>query len=137
MPWHYDVGAIADAKVLPRVNTAALESLQFANEHVGLDHDARRDDVGDAFRQNAGGDVVQFVNFFAAHHRVTSIGTPLISDDHIVTGSEQIDQFSFGFITPLQTDYTRSWHNSLAIQGGHRSAPTLEPTYCDRRKPRV
>jgi hypothetical protein len=61
-------------------------------------------------REYTGRDMVKLVHFVARYHGMPRVGTALVSDYDIIIWSEKVDEFSFGFVSPLQADYTGRWH---------------------------
>jgi hypothetical protein len=52
--------------------------------------------------------VVQFVGFITSDNGVPCVGSALIANDPIKTWCQQVDEFAFGFVAPLQTNDTSS-----------------------------
>jgi hypothetical protein len=57
--------------------------------------------------------VVKFIDFVADHDRMARVRAALVAYDDVFPFGQQIHQFSFGFIAPLQSDYALSWHPDL------------------------
>jgi hypothetical protein len=54
--------------------------------------------------------MVQFVDLATGDDRVAGVGSTLVPNHNVIVWSEQVDEFTFGFVTPLQTDYASRWH---------------------------
>ena len=76
--------------------------------------------------------MVKLINILASNHCVPGIRTPLVADDDIVLGSEQIDQFPFGFISPLESDYASCWHR-FSLRSGTEKGKRIDVTSLGRQ----
>ena len=113
MPRHNDVRSFADHQVLARFDSPGLQTLELFDQHVRFDHDTGSDNIGDLAGQDAGWNVVEFVDLAAANNRVARVRAPLVPNDNIVAGSKQIYELAFRFVSPLKTDYTGRCHKNL------------------------
>lgn len=73
---------------------------------------------------------MQLVDLFADNNSVSGVGTTLVSDDPIELRSQQVDEFAFRLVTPLQPDHASSGHAATLRQfkgrfkqNGRRSVP--------------
>ena len=57
--------------------------------------------------------MMELIGLITDNHRVASIRAPLIADDHLLFGGQQVDQFTFGLVTPLQADNAESGQRQL------------------------
>jgi hypothetical protein len=55
--------------------------------------------------------MVQFIGLIAHNDGMTRVSPPLVANDNFKLGGEQVNEFPFGFISPLQTDNARSRHD--------------------------
>jgi len=56
---------------------------------------------------------MELVDIITDYDRVACIGPTLVANDKVFAFSEKVDQFTFGLVTPLQSDYAFSWHPEL------------------------
>src|SRR5262249_46646076 len=105
----------------------------------GIDDDAVGDDRLQMRVQHPGREQRELVRLVAAHHRMAGIGAAVVADDEIMLGGEQIDDFPFGLVAPLQADYAgaghaflylvrdgRWWGLEAAKRGASRFGPLLD-----------
>jgi hypothetical protein len=59
---------------------------------------------------------MKLVDFFAAYDGVAGICPTLIADNDVMFWSQKVYEFTFGFITPLQTDYASRWHKNASLK---------------------
>ena len=59
---------------------------------------------------------MKLVDFFAAYDGVAGICPTLIADNDVMFWSQKVYEFTFGFITPLQTDYASRWHRNVSLK---------------------
>ncbi len=113
VPGHHQVGPLADPQIVLAANAPLGQRVDLVEHRRRVDDDARRDQVLHLRMQNAAGDVVQLVGLVAGDHGMPRIGAALIADDEVKLWCQQVDEFPFGLIAPLQTDHTGSSHHKL------------------------
>lgn len=102
-----EVGAIRDEELLGVDGDAlAFEGGDFLAKADGVEDDAVADDVLLTRPENAGGDEMEDVFFAFDDDSVSCVGAALAANDKIGIFGEQVDDFSFSFIAPLEAyDY--------------------------------
>ena len=59
---------------------------------------------------------MKHIAFVVEMERVTCVGSALETSDYIITGSEHVDNFTFAFVAPLQTEnYINLFHSESLI----------------------
>ena len=97
-----EVRAAADQEVWPRVNTGVQQLGDLAFENDRIDDDAVADHILGARAENATGDGVEDVFLAVKNQRVSGVRTALKTCDDVVLRGEDIDNFAFSFIAPLE-----------------------------------
>ena len=107
------------------------ESIQFFQQSQRIDDDARGNHRLHMALQDAGREQAEFVGSPVKLHRMPGVVTALIADNDVMTFRQDIDDFSFGFVTPLQTNHRCCRHKNARKENrwfqketGHRHAPT-------------
>ena len=121
MPWHDNVGSRADLHATRDVDASAGEHFDFFEDRRRIDHDTRRDQIQNVVVDDAAGNMVKLVNFIADDDSVAGIGAAQIPYNKILTFGQQVDQFAFGFIAPLEANYTSSRHPTPFQQSIYRN----------------
>ena len=70
--------------------------------------------------QHAGGKEREFVGFAVADDGVTGIGAAVVADDQVVLFGEEIDDFAFSLVAPLQADDTGAGHATYLLTKANR-----------------
>ena len=104
------MSAFADPHVVGTIHAAFGQAIDLVQHCRWIDDHTGRDEILNMLVQNPAGDVVQFVSFIASDHGVSRVRTALVADDHVELGGQQVDELSFCFVSPLQTDYASSRH---------------------------
>src|SRR5207249_1767576 len=79
----------------------------------GVDDHAVADDRAQVRVQYAGGQQGKLVGAVAADDGVAGVGAAVVADDQVVGRGEEIDDFPFGLVAPLQADYAGAGHAIL------------------------
>ena len=110
--WARSLSMRLSATLMPR----SCQRIDLFQERRRIEHHAGTDDVHHVRIEDAAGNMVQLVGLVADHHRMPGVGSPLVTDDDIKLGSEQIDEFPLRFVPPLQTDDASTWHARVLPQ---------------------
>ena len=97
-----EVGAAADVEIGPRVHTGFEELGDFALEDDRIDDDAIADDVLGAFAEHAARDGMKDVLLAVKNQRVPGVGSALEARDDVVLRGQDIHDFPFSFVAPLE-----------------------------------
>jgi hypothetical protein len=127
VPGKDHVRAIADHQIAIDSNAPRDQSVDFPQQARRIEHHAAGDDTLDLRAEDPAGNERQLVGFPAGDHRMAGVGAPLITDHDLVFFGEQVDDFAFRFVSPLQTDHTRTRHSNPPISRGTTPA-RLPPT---------
>lgn len=101
--WQDDVGFAGNFEDGLEVDARGLEFAGLLGEEYGVEHDARTDDVDLAVLEDAGGNRAEDEFLSVELKGVSGVGTALETCDYVVAGSQDIDNFAFAFVTPLET----------------------------------
>jgi len=104
------VCAIADHQAGFAVLSAGGQSVEFLQQGERVDHNAGSDHGGDVLLQDAGGQQTEFVGASIEADGVSGVIAALIADDDLVAFGQDIDDFAFGFVAPLQTNHGSCRH---------------------------
>gem|GEM_PF-2226327 len=104
------MGAVADHEAGFAVLSAGGQSVEFFQEGERVDDDAGSDDGRDVWLEDAGGEQAEFVGASIEADGVSGIVTALVTDDDLVAFCQDIDDFAFGFVAPLQTNHGSCRH---------------------------
>ena len=95
---------------LPETNTrpgrrqaAALEVVELADQHLGVDHAARADRARLPL-DDPGGDGPDLVRLVLDDDRVARVGTTLITADEVGFRGEEVDDLALALVAPLRAD---------------------------------
>jgi ethanolamine utilization microcompartment shell protein EutL len=113
------VGAITDAQVVANANAARSECINLLQELLRINHHAVTDDARFVAVQNAGRNEVQRVALIAHLYGVASIGSAVVAHDHIMLRGEQINDLSFAFVSPLESNNGGMGSSINAVSSGH------------------
>jgi hypothetical protein len=83
---------------------AGFERAQFFLEYDGIENHPISNQVNQIFAENTRRNSMQDVFITAELQGVTGIWASLKAGNHIVTGSEIVNNFAFPFVAPLQTE---------------------------------
>ena len=106
---HDQMGVAADAQVVA-ADAPRSQSLDLAEQDVGVDHDAVADDAGLGLVEDAGRDEVELELLAVAHDRVAGVVAALVAHHHVGLLGEQVGDLAFAFVAPLGADHDRSRH---------------------------
>ena len=105
MPRKDNVRPIAEPQIAADFEYLARPANRFPSECVGgLMTTPGRDDIHDAGSQDSAGNMVQLIRLVADDDRMPGVRPALIADDDLKPRSQQIDELSLGFVSPLQTN---------------------------------
>ena len=105
------VGPVADQQVTAnRLTAAGIDRIDLFQQRFRIDDDSCGDDGRHPRMQNAGRKLRQLVGLAVKDHGMAGVVAPLIADNDVMFIREQIDDFSFGLVAPLQTDNRRGRH---------------------------
>ena len=82
----------------------------FGQDHR-VDHHAVAHHIDRFFVENTRGDGVQHVFYPAEFQRVSGVGAALETGDDVVVGREHVHDFSFAFVSPLETQKKIDCHD--------------------------
>ena len=105
-----DVGPVTDVEPAADVDPLGRQRLDLLEQSRGVDHNPIADDRVDPGTQNPGRHQRELVSHAVDDDRVPRVGPSLITHDHVVPVAQQVDDFSLGLVTPLQTHHTRRTH---------------------------
>src|SRR5262249_41050013 len=102
---HDEVRLLADAEPAVVGEVAALaESVDLADQDLGVDHHARTHHANAAGVEDAGGDEVQHRLLAVHDQRVAGVVAAVEAHDHVGVGGEEIDDLPLPLVTPLGAD---------------------------------
>jgi len=104
------VGPVAEHQLAVDPHAAGLEAVDLADRVGRVEDDAAGDDAGDVVTQDAAGDQRQFPGLAVGDDRVAGVGPAGVADHDVVVLGEDVDEFAFGLVAPLQTDDTGAGH---------------------------
>ena len=87
-----------------------LETIHFLQDLGWVEDDAAGDHAGDPVAEDAAGDNGKFPGLAAGDDGVARVGTTLVTDDDVVVFRQDVDEFAFGLVSPLQTDDAGAGH---------------------------
>ena len=112
VPGHDQVRPFADLQVVLALNAASGQGVDLLQHRRRIDDHPGRDQILHMGMKDAAGDVMQLVRLVTCDDSVSRVGPPLVTNHQVKLGSQQVDKFSLGFITPLKTDHAGSGHQS-------------------------
>ena len=104
------VGPVADQQVAVDVAAVAGDRVDLFQEGPGIDDDSGGDDGHDPGCRMPAGSCDSLYVCAVEDDGMAGVVAPLIADDDVVFVGQQIDDFSLGFVAPLQTDNRRGRH---------------------------
>jgi hypothetical protein len=110
VPGHHHVRAVGDDEVLPHLDAACAQLRDLGPEHLGVDDDAVRDDVGLARTQDARGDQMQAVGLARVDDRVPRVVAALVADDQVRLVGEEVDHAGLALVSPLGAEHAGGGH---------------------------
>ena len=96
------LGFLGDVEVFGPIHSPICEFLEFLAENDGVKDDPIADDVEDVRVKNTAGHLVQDVLDAVEGEGVTGVGAALEAGYGIVGGCENVYDFAFAFIAPLE-----------------------------------
>ncbi len=99
-----NVGVGGEFKIIFDADPLNGEAVDFFEGVEGIDDDAGADDARDVGAEDADGDEVEAVFDVADFDFVAGIGAAVPADGEVEFGGEEIDDFAFAFVTPLEAD---------------------------------
>lgn len=115
VPRHDQVSSVADSQVAGDINTASREGGDFIQQRGRVQDHPTGDDVHHIGVENTAGNMVELVGLVTHDDRMARVGSALIAHHDFLLRGEQVDQFSLGFIAPLQTDHAKSGQGRLLV----------------------
>ena len=109
------MGPCADHEVLGDLDAARDQAIDFLQQAERVDDHAGRHDALHVRPENAAGNQRELERLPVHHHSMPGVGPALVADHDIVAVGKEIDDLPLGFITPLQSNDTRSRHDLLSI----------------------
>ena len=116
------MGPVTDPQLAFDPHAAALEHVDLPDHAGGIEGHATGDDAGDVVAEDAAGNEGELPGLAVGDDGVAGVGAALIADDDLVVLGEDVDEFAFGFVAPLQTD------NACAGHGRRSSLKKKEKT---------
>jgi hypothetical protein len=107
---------IAEQQVRVNFDVTSQQGINFFENRSWVDDNTGRHDVDDAGIQNSARDVMQLVRLISDDNRVAGVGSTEKTDDDIELRTQQIDKLAFRLVSPLQSDYTGSWHSLTPLR---------------------
>jgi hypothetical protein len=124
VPRKHEVGPVADPQLAFDPHAAALEHIDLLDHAGGIEGHATGDDAGDVVAEDAAWNEGELPGLAVGDDGVAGVGAALIADDDLVVLGEDVNEFAFGFVTPLQTDNACAGHgrrSSLKGEGENGS----------------
>ncbi len=115
VPGKDHVRPIADQQVLADLDAAGQQAVDLLQDAGRVEHHAAGDDALHAGSQDAAGNQRQLVGLAVADDGMAGVAAPLVADDDIVLFGQQVDEFAFGFVSPLQTDHASHRHRTIPL----------------------
>src|SRR6185295_8297357 len=112
VPGKNHVGPIAEHQVVADLDAAGREIVDLLEDAGRIEHHAAGHHALHARRKNAAGDQRKLVSLAAGDDGMPGVAAALVADDDLVLVGQQIDEFAFGFIPPLQTDNASNRHGA-------------------------
>ena len=104
---HDHMRAIRDAQIVADGNAALAQTIDFIEQLLGVNDDAVADDVDLALAQDARRNQMQRIALRSNDHGVSRVGAAVVTHDAIESRREQINDFPFAFVAPLEPDNSR------------------------------
>ena len=103
MVWHDKMGIFTDEQVVVELEPAFFKPT-ISSIRAAVYDDPVSDNALFALMQNSGGNQVQDKLILPDHHSVARVMATLVARNDIRSLGQQVNNFSFPFITPLGTD---------------------------------
>jgi hypothetical protein len=113
------MGPITNPKVAADVNAARAQRVNFLQKFFRINNYAVTNDTRLVAVEDARRNEMERVAFIAHLHGVTSIGATVVADDHIMLRGEQVNDLSFTFVPPLQSNNGGMNSSIGALSSGH------------------
>ena len=104
------MGPITQTQLAVHANAARLQSVDLPNDAGRVERHSAGDNAGDVVAENAAGNEGELPGLAVGDDGVAGVGAALVADDDRMIFGENIDEFAFGFVAPLQTDNTCAGH---------------------------
>jgi hypothetical protein len=130
VPGKDHVSPIAQHQVAVDLHAAGDEAVDLLQDAGRIDHHATGDHALHLGAENAAGNERQLVGLPAGDHGVAGVAAALVADDDFVLIGQQVDEFSLGFVSPLQPNDTGNAHRRTSRSskaGRGPSAATQSP----------
>ena len=101
------VSAVADQQVVADRDIAGAELVDFSQQRLGIDDDSWSNHRDDAGPQSTNRKQRQLIGLAVELHRVAGVVASLVAYDNVVLIRQQIDDFPFCFVAPLEPDDCR------------------------------
>ena len=108
--------AAIDPQTLFDGHAAFLQAIDFFHQGCQVHNHTTTNHVDLVGVQNAARNQVQHVFVLPHPNGVTSVITAGEAHDDVGIGSKAIDDFSFSFVSPLETDDSGGWHVSEGVR---------------------
>lgn len=123
MPWHNDMSAIADFEAVVDGEAFGLKAGDFVAESAWVDDDAITDKP-EGFRANqASWDKGKLVADTFYDNGMTGVCATVVTDDHGMVISDEINDFTLGLVAPLKADNTADHEYLNKTQAGRKAGP--------------
>ena len=119
------VAAVGDEQSTFDDDACCFQSVQFLDEGQWVENNATADNADDAVVENAGRDDVQDVALAAKVDGVSCVVSALVTCDAVKSFGQDIDDFSFTFITPLEADDGDILFHNRWVRSYERVDPNL------------
>ena len=103
------------------VDVALLQGLHLFQQHLRIHHYARTDDRRAMGIQDPGRNEVQRVSFATDDDRVAGVVPALIPDYEVGVLGEQVGDFAFALVAPLDPNQGGTGHGYLSIRNWMRT----------------
>ena len=100
---------ITEDKIV-EVNISFAKAVELFQDGSWIHDHAARNNVDDVRTENSAGNMMEFEDVLPINHGMTRIGSAQKADYDVKSGCKQVNDFAFGFITPLQSDNASTWH---------------------------
>src|SRR5438067_1419423 len=116
------MGVVADDQVFADRNSGGTQPVHFFEQARRINDNTVADNRVQPGLNNAGGQQGEFISSAGTDYSMTRIGAAVVPNDEIMLFREQIDDFTFGLVAPLQADDTGAGHSTyLARRAGWRA----------------
>ena len=124
------MGVIADEKILTDGDPGGAKLFHFFQKSRRIDHDSVGDDRAQMRLEHAGRQQRELEGFSILDDGVAGVGASVEANDDVMLVGEEIDDFAFGLVAPLQADDTGAGH-CLTYSGRLpvRGIPGLDPVW--------